>query len=106
MQAITTKFMGATDTRGSRIKATTESGLSITVDYPHEKREGAEAHSVAAIALCKRMGWGGELIAGALKDGYVFVMADSPAWDRFDVRLTDQERESAERRLSERFANA
>jgi len=36
MQAIHTKFIGATNTRGSRIKAYTHAGLSATVSYPYE----------------------------------------------------------------------
>lgn len=73
MQAITTKYLGATNFRGSRIKATAESG-SITVDYPHEF-SGVNAHAVAALALMVKLGWTGDLIGGGTKDGYVFVFA-------------------------------
>jgi len=49
-QAITTKYLSATDTRGARIKATCERG-SITIPYPHAFGPGAEAHSEAVKAL-------------------------------------------------------
>jgi hypothetical protein len=33
--AIVTKFLGPTNTRGSRVKATTPSGQSVTIDWDH-----------------------------------------------------------------------
>lgn len=80
MQAIMTKYLGPTNNRGSRIKAYTESGLSITIPYPHERNQGADAHSVAALALAKRAGWTGDLIAGATDRGYVFVFRHGPLY--------------------------
>lgn len=82
MQAITTKYLGPTNSRGSRIKATSESGLSATVPYPHERNIGADAHSVAAIALARKLGWTGTLIGGATRDGYAFVFSTS---ERFEI---------------------
>ena len=73
MQAIQTRYMGPTDTRGSRIKATSADGDSLTIGYPHEAREGADAHSRAALALARKLEWTGNLAAGALRDGYAFV---------------------------------
>jgi hypothetical protein len=99
MQAIMTKYMGATNSRGSRIKAWTESGHSVTVPYPHEKHQGAEAHSVAAIALVQKLGWYGDLIAGGTDVGYVFVFAHS---DRFETGVTkEQEREAFEAKIAQ-----
>ena len=49
MQAILTKYIPATNTRASRVKATCERG-SITIDYPHEL-SGEEVHIAAANAL-------------------------------------------------------
>ena len=73
MQAIETKYLPATNTRGSRIKATSASGLSVTVPYPHEL-SGMECHWEAARALVAKLGWGaGEYVAGGTKGGYVFV---------------------------------
>lgn len=74
MKAIITKYIGATDTRGSRIKATDEDGNSITIPYPHEL-SGEAVHAKAAVQLCRKMQWGGELIGGGVKNGYVFVFS-------------------------------
>jgi hypothetical protein len=52
MQAIQTKYIPATNTLGSRIKASCERG-SITIDYPHEL-SGDNVHRAAAIALVSR----------------------------------------------------
>lgn len=49
MQAITTKYIGATNTKGSRIKAECERG-SITIGYPSEL-SGDAVHVAAAQAL-------------------------------------------------------
>lgn len=71
-QAITTKFHGATDSRGGRITATSGSGLKVTVPYDYDY-EIYENHMIAAEALLKKLGWTGGLIGGGVKDGYVFV---------------------------------
>lgn len=79
MQAISTKYLGPTDTLGSRIKARTESGQTLTIPYPHELDPGLlvspARHAKAAIALALKMGWDGELVSGATNTGYVFVFA-------------------------------
>jgi len=36
MQAIHTKYIPASNVKGSRIKATSDSGLTVTISYPHE----------------------------------------------------------------------
>ena len=72
IQAITTKFIGATDSRGARIKATCASG-SATVSYRHDICL-IDAHKEAFVALIKKLGW--ESCAwhmGWLSNGYVFV---------------------------------
>lgn len=74
MKAITVKFLGPTDTKGSRLKAIDSDHNTVTIPYPHaEHSEGRYAQ--AAIALCKKMGWDGTLIEGWAEDGkavYVF----------------------------------
>jgi hypothetical protein len=70
-QAITTKFLGATNSRGSRIKATCEAG-SITLSW--EYALGVEGnHDAAARALIKKLGWYGNWAHGALSDCVVYV---------------------------------
>ncbi len=77
MQAITTKYLPATDTKGSRIKATCDAG-SIIIPYPHEL-SGCDVHAAAAMALCRELGWTdekgwkGKWVCGGLQSNYVFV---------------------------------
>jgi hypothetical protein len=76
MQAIITKYIGPTETKGSRIKATCDAG-SITIPYPHEL-SGEAVHEAAAMALVAKLEWDdykGEWVCGSLPNqaGYVFV---------------------------------
>ena len=76
MKAITTKFLGATNTKGSRIKAYDSDGNQKTIGYDHALNPG-KAHKKAAIALCKKMGWPDDLVGGGVKEGYVWCFSDS-----------------------------
>ncbi len=78
MQAICTKYIGPTDRWDARIKAYSESGLSVVVGYPHHKPQGAEFHRVAVEAFCaKHAGWGTaeDYHAGSIKGGWAWVWA-------------------------------
>jgi len=75
MQAIITKYLCPTNTRGARIKATCAAG-SVTIDYPHEL-SGMDCHAKAAYALLAKMHWGYKLMGGQLPSGdYAFVLVD------------------------------
>ena len=76
MKAIETKYLGATDTKPSRIKAFANGGNQITISYDHELNQG-QAHRKAAQALADKMGWKGRLIGGGTANGYVFVFEHS-----------------------------
>lgn len=80
MKAITTKYHGPTNTRGSRISASDSDGNRASIPYPREL-SGDDCHALAAAALCKKMGWTGKLISGGTSRGVVFVFADSFAYD-------------------------
>jgi hypothetical protein len=84
MQAIQTKYLPATNSRGSRIKASCERG-SITIPYPHEL-SGDEVHREAVRQLLERFvsedwrdrsippsnnPWKREFVTGSLPDGTV-----------------------------------
>ena len=77
MQAIITKYIGPTNTRGSRCKASAEAG-SITVEWD-DALNSEENHAAAARALVAKLGWvrvsKDMWFQGGLKDGYVFVCA-------------------------------
>jgi hypothetical protein len=72
MKAIVTRYLPATNSRGSRIAASDEDGNRITIPYPHEL-SGEAVHRLAAQALCAKMGWHGRLTSGSLKHGYAFT---------------------------------
>lgn len=75
-QAITTKYVGPTNTKGGRIIASTENGIRHTISYPHELSSEA-GHRKAAEELRDKLGWSGELVAGGLKRGFCFVFRPS-----------------------------
>jgi hypothetical protein len=66
MKAIECKYIGPTDTRGSRIKATAGKECSITIPYPYEL-SGEAVYEAAALALIEKMGW---QAVGDIKGGY------------------------------------
>lgn len=76
MQAILTKYLGPTNSRGARIKATCAAG-SITISYPYDL-SGQAVHRKAAESLVSKLGWVdtyyGGLLGGQLANGdYTFV---------------------------------
>ena len=78
MKAIETKYIPATNTRGSRIRAYAEGVKSLSISYPYEL-SGSAVHAAAALALARRMSWTGTLVAGGKADqkGEVFCFLDS-----------------------------
>ena len=74
-KAITTKYVGPTNSRGSRIIADDGDRNRVTIPYPYQL-SGEAVHREAAIALCKKMGWAGTIYGGATAHGYVFVFND------------------------------
>jgi len=74
MQTITTKYLGPTNTKGSRIKASCEGGsITVSLDYGVEIEQD---YMKAAKALKDKMNWSGEMIGGHTKDGMVFVFVN------------------------------
>ena len=49
-QAIVTRYVCPTNTRGARIRATCDRG-SVSIPYPDEANQGADAHAVAVRSL-------------------------------------------------------
>lgn len=76
MQAIVTKFLGPTNHRGSRVKATADAlphGVTVGWDYGAGNGTGRSDvdanHDRAAVELIKRMGWFGTWMRGHLPSG-------------------------------------
>ena len=55
MQAITTKYIGATNFRSSRVKATAQAG-SVTITW-NDSLSVDENHKQAALKLMAKLGW-------------------------------------------------
>ena len=72
---IKTRFIGPTNSRGARIKATCQRG-SVTIPYAHEA-SGGDAHWLAVQALIKKfdLKWGNKFTVGSDNDGYYFIPA-------------------------------
>jgi len=75
MQAIQTKYIGPRNVRGSRVKAWTPGGSSITLHWDSSK-DSDDNHVAAARALCEKLKWDGRWIGGGTKCGSVFVCDD------------------------------
>jgi hypothetical protein len=75
-RAIVTKYIGPSNTKGSRIKATAAAG-SVTISYD-DSLNSENAHAKAAEALANKFGWPGHWHMGGLPDdrGYCFVSTD------------------------------
>ena len=72
MKAITTKYIGPTNFRGSRVKASDGDGNSYTMAW--DAAYGAESNHRAAVqSLCAKMGWHGSLVGGETAKGQVWV---------------------------------
>jgi hypothetical protein len=82
MKAITTKYVGPTNTKPARIIASDSDGNSHTyvpTDYPADPPHD-HPHRAAALALCEKMRWtgGATLIEGGIRGGRVFVFPQVP----------------------------
>ena len=65
MKAITTRTLSATNTRGTRIRATDGDGNSRIVAWDHSQN-AASNHHAAFLTLCYAMNWHGFYDSGAL----------------------------------------
>ena len=74
MQAIITKYIPCTNTRGSRIQAKCEA-KTIYFSYDHSLSV-ENNHIAAAKELIKKLNWGGEWVNGGTATGYVFVCTE------------------------------
>ena len=69
---ISTKYIGPTNTKPSRIVATSGNGHRLAV--PWDRALGTpENHANAAQKLANRLDWQGEWVGGGTDNGYVFV---------------------------------
>lgn len=86
-QAITTRYLGPTNSKGSRVKAIARkrdprngyAEMSATINLNHALSV-EQRHCAAAKACAEKYGWSGLWIGGGNldEDGYVFVNIASP----------------------------
>jgi hypothetical protein len=88
MKAIITKYIPATNTKPSRVKAWTEGGNSVTIGY---NSDNDNPFRVAAEKLCAKMQWPGRLIEGGTGNGSVFVFAEPEHAEDVSIRFESQE---------------
>ena len=84
MNAIQTKYIGPTNTRGSRVKASTEGGATLTVGW-RDELNSEENHRQAAMGLAKKMKWAGQWVGGGMKTGNVYVNVTRAFDDAFTI---------------------
>jgi hypothetical protein len=83
MQIIETKYIGATNHRGSRVSAKASGcGAKVVVSWDYELNAEAN-HKRAAHALMEKLDWVGKYVGGHTKTGMAFVCAD----DRFSYSV-------------------
>lgn len=76
-QAISTKYLGPTEKRWSRIRATAQAG-SLTIEYD-QGLSSENNHAAAAKALATKFGWYGTWFGGGLCNGNCFVSVPTAA---------------------------
>jgi hypothetical protein len=75
MQAIVTKYLGPTNFKGGRVKASCQA-KSIIVPWDNS-RNIENNHANAAHILATKMGWYGSWVGGGMPNaGFCFVLAD------------------------------
>lgn len=74
MKAIKTTYLGPTNVRGSRVKASDCDRNSIILSWDNAL-DSDENHKAAAKALCDKMNWQGELVMGSFPKCNVHVFA-------------------------------
>ena len=74
MIAIHTKYISPTNTRGSRIKAFTETGFTVTIPYDYSlNHEKVHFKAVKALVQKHKLDWDLDgMTYGGVKNGYVF----------------------------------
>ncbi len=82
-QAITTKYIGPTNVKGSRVKATAAAG-SVTLHWD-DSLNPDNNHTAAALALANKFGWSGRWHGGGNPDGRgnVYVVETGDNQDGF-----------------------
>ena len=74
MKIIKVIYLSATNTLGTRLKATDGEGNTLTESMDYSKRVREQAESIAN-KLCKKMSWDVTLQGGIYKNEHYFTMS-------------------------------
>lgn len=77
MVAIETRYLGPTNTKGSRIVVTAGSGNRVIANC-NSAISNEENHRRAADLLRRRLHWSGAMVGGSTKAGMAWVFVDNP----------------------------
>jgi hypothetical protein len=79
MIAIETKYLAPTNSRGSRIKAFTCNGHSVSISYDYSlSNERLHFEAVKALVAKHKLDWDiSNMVYGGTKGGYVFCFSNS-----------------------------
>jgi len=72
MQTIKTKYLPATNTKPSRLKAKASGGASLVMSVSNQEGDD-QTHVDVARALKRKLKWEGKMYGGDTKEGMVFV---------------------------------
>lgn len=67
MQAIRTRFIAATNTKGRKVSARSAGGSQVILPYNYSL-EPEQNHAAAALALIEKLGWTGDYSGGTFGD--------------------------------------
>jgi hypothetical protein len=76
MTTIITRYISATNTKPGRIVADAGMKRRVIIGFPHAS---ANPHREAAIALCKKFDWHGQLVEGGMEHGNAYVFLEDAA---------------------------
>lgn len=101
-KAIFTKYLPATNVKGSRIKAYAEGGNQVVRSYDHALNAD-QNHAAAAKALASKMGWAGHYVQGGHADGKQSVFVEMGcAWAETFVIDKDEANETQRKLAAQR----
>lgn len=77
MQAIETHYLSPTNTKGSRVVATAQTGNRVVLACDSSVSNGIN-HARAAKLLRSKLHWEGTMVGGGTKNGMAWVFIDDP----------------------------
>ena len=86
MYTITTRYLGPTNNRGPRVRASTFES-AVTIPYDHSKNV-EDLHRDAMLALCRKLKWDGTWVCGTLPNQDV-VWTCSKSWTTVEVQRAE-----------------